>query len=73
MLFSINSNKDNKALVPSKVYNDLMHMDACFFGRAIAKHFPGQHWRAHVCLGNRHTFHHRKLVPLMGLPQLSNG
>ena len=56
MFFSINSNKDNQALIPSKVYNDLMHTDACFFGRAIAKHFPGQHWRAHVCLGNRHTF-----------------
>lgn len=32
--FSIDSNQNNQALIPSKVYNDTMHMDAYFFGRA---------------------------------------
>ena len=37
-------------------------MDECFFGRAIAKHFPGQHWCAHVGLGNRLLFFHLSII-----------
>ena len=39
-----------------------MHIDECFFGRAIAKHFPGQHWCAHVGLGNRLLFFHLSII-----------